>query len=141
MPTAIAPASEIAAKWAEVTPGRTAHFEAGVRSPRRDWKNETLAAEDRYKAGVTKAAQEGRFGKGVTRAGTDKWQRKTIEIGVGRFGPGVAAAGPEFLAAWEPYRAVIAGVSPPQRYPTGDDRNLARVAAYSKPLHEKKVRG
>ncbi|MBA7524837.1 hypothetical protein ES705_16982 [subsurface metagenome] len=141
MPTPIASAADIAAKWAEVTPGRTAHFEAGVRSPRRDWETETKAAEPRYKEGVTKAAAEGRFGKGVARAGTSKWQRKTIDVGVGRFGPGVAAAGPDYEAAFEPYRAVIAAVSPPQRYPTGDDRNLARVAAYSKPLHDKKVRG
>ena len=141
MPTPIASAAEVAAKWAEVTPGRSAHFAAGVASPRRDWKIETLAAEPRYKEAVTKAAAEGRFGRGVTRAGTDKWKRKTIDIGVGRFGPGVAAAGPEFEAAWSPYQAVIAAVSPPQRYPTGDDRNLARVAAYSKPLHDKKVKG
>ncbi len=141
MPTPIASAAEIAAKWAEVTPGRSAHFAAGVARPRRDWKTETLAAEPRYKEGVTKAAAEGRFGRGVTRAGTEKWMRKTIDVGVGRFGPGVAAAGPDYEAAFEPYRAVIAGVSPPQRYPTGDDRNLARVAAYSKPLHDKKVKG
>ncbi|MBA7531432.1 hypothetical protein ES705_23644 [subsurface metagenome] len=141
MPTPIASSAEIAAKWAEVTPGRTAHYAAGVANPRRDWKNETLAAEPRYKEGVTKAAAEGRFGKGVARVGTAKWQRKAIEVGAGRFGPGVAAAGPDYEAAFEPYRAVIAGVSPPQRYPTGDERNLARVAAYSKPLHDKKVKG
>ena len=141
MPTPIASSAEIAAKWAEVTPGRTAHYAAGVANPRRDWKNETLAAEPRYKEGVTKAAAEGRFGKGVARVGTAKWQRKAIEVGAGRFGPGVAAAGPDYEAAFEPYRAVIAGVSPPQRYPAGDDRNIARVAAYSKPLHDKKVKG
>ena len=141
MSTAIASSSEIAAKWSRVTPMRAPDYEAGVRNPRRDWKNETLAAEARYKEGVTKAAAEGRFGKGIARVGTAKWQRKAIDVGTARFGPGVAAAGPDYEEGFEPYRAVIAAVSPPQRYPAGDDRNLARVAAYSKALHDKKVKG
>ncbi len=141
MPTPIASAAEIAAKWSRVTPERSADYEAGVRSPRRDWKIETLAAEPRYKEGVTKAAAEGRFGKGVARVGTAKWQRKAIDVGAGRFGPGVAAAGPEYEEGFGPYQAVIAGVTPPERYATGDPRNLKRVEAYSKPLHERKVRG
>lgn len=141
MPTAIASTSEIAAKWAEVTPGRTAHYAAGVTSPRRDWKTETAAAEARYKEGVTRAAAEGRFGRGVAKAGTEKWQRKSRDVGAARFGPGVAAAGPDYEAGFGPFRDIIAGITPPQRYPTGDDRNIARVTAYSKPLHDKKVKG
>lgn len=140
MPTPIASAAEIAAKWSRVTPMRDTDYEAGVRNPRRDWKTETLAAEPRYKEGVTKAAAEGRYGRGVTRVGTDKWKRKAIDVGVGRFGPGVAMAGPEYEEGFAPYQAVIAGVTPPERYATGDPRNLKRVEAYSKPLHELKVR-
>lgn len=141
MATPIASSAEIAAKWAEVTPGRTMHYASGVANPRRDWKTETLAAEARYKEGVTKAAAEGRFGRGVAKAGTDKWKRKASDVGASRFGPGVAAAGPDYEAGFGPYRDVIASITPPQRYTTGDERNLARVGAYSKPLHDKKVKG
>ncbi len=141
MPTAVPTAAESAAKWAEVTPGRAPHYAAGVANPRRDWKNETLAAEPRYKAGVTAAAAAGRFGKGVAKAGTEKWQRKAVDVGTARFGPGVQAARDDYQNAWEPYRALIAAITPPEKYPTGDDRNLARVAAYSKPLHARKLAG
>lgn len=141
MATAVPSASDCAAKWAEVTPMRASHFAAGVKNPRRSWKSETLAAEDRYKAGVIKAANEGRFGRGVTRAGDEKWQRKTVDVGTARFGPGVTAARDDYESAVAPYLSVIAGVTPPERYPTGDERNLLRVAAYSKPLHEKKIKG
>lgn len=137
----IADSSEIAVKWARVTPERSTDYEAGVRSPRRDWKSETAAAEARYKEGVTKAAAEGRFGKGVARAGTAKWQRKAIDVGTARFGPGVAAAGPDYEAGFAPYRATIAGLTLPERYATGDARNLKRVEVIAKALHEKKVRG
>lgn len=137
----IASASEIAEKWTRVTPMRAADYEAGVRNPRRDWKIETAAAEPRYKEGVVKAAGEGRFGKGVTRVGTTKWQRKAIDVGVGRFGSGVAVAGPDYEEGFEPYRAVIAGLTLPERYTTGDPRNIRRVEVIAKALHERKVRG
>lgn len=137
----IASASEIAEKWTRVTPMRTADYEAGVRNPRRDWKAETAAAESRYKEGVTKAAAEGRFGRGVAKAGTAKWQRKAVDVGTPRFGPGVAAAGPEYEEGFEPYRATIAGLTLPERYATGDPRNIRRVEVIAKALHEKKIRG
>lgn len=141
MGIAIASASEIAAKWARVTPMRAADYEAGVRSPGRDWKTETAAAEGRYIDGVTKAAAEKRFGKGVIKAGTEKWQRKAITVGIMRFGPGVAEAGPDYEAGFAPYQAVIAGLTLPERYATGDPRNIRRVEVISKALHDKKVRG
>lgn len=137
----IASSSEIAAKWARVTPMRADDYEAGVRAPRRDWKTETAAAESRYKDGVTKAAAEGRFGKGVAKAGTDKWQRKAISKGTRNFGPGVAEAGPDYEAGFGPFRDVIAGLSLPERYATGDPRNLKRVEVIAKALFDKKVRG
>ena len=141
MATAVPSSADAAAKWAEVTPGRSAHFAAGVRNPRRSWKAETLAAEDRYKAGVIAAANEGRYGRGVAKAGDEKWQRKTVDVGTARFGPGVTAARDDYERGVAPYLAVIAGITPPERYPTGDERNLARVSAYSKPLHDKKIKG
>lgn len=137
----IASTTEIAAKWARVTPERTEDYRLGVENPRRDWKIETAAAEARYKDAVTKAAAEGRFGRGVAKAGTDKWKRKATTKGVRNFGPGVAEAGPDYEAGFEPFRAVIAGTTLPERYATGDPRNLKRVEVISKALHDKKVKG
>lgn len=137
----IASSADIAAKWARVTPMRASDYEAGVRNPRRDWKTETAAAEPRYKEGVTKAAAEGRFGKGVTKAGTAKWQEKAITKGTERFGPGVAIASPDYEAGFAPYASTIAGITLPEKYATGDPRNIRRVEVIAKALHEKKVRG
>ncbi len=64
---AIRSTREIAEKWSTVTPTRTGFYEAGVRAPKKDWARATSNAEGTYKEAVTRAAAEGRFGKGVQR--------------------------------------------------------------------------
>ena len=139
MAVAIKSASEIAAKWARVTPQRTADYQQGVENPGKDWKNETKAAEARYESGVQAAIQKKRFGKGVDAAGTAKWQQKTIEKGTQRWGPGVQVAQSDMAEGFEPFRQTIAGLTLPQKYPKGDPRNIQRVATIAAALHAKKV--
>lgn len=136
---AIKSASEIASKWARVTPMRTEDYSQGVQNPQKDWKAETKGAEARYEAGVQAAIQKKRFGKGVDEAGTSKWQEKTIEKGTQRWGPGVQVAQADMAEGFEPYRAVISALTLPAKYPKGDPRNIQRVAAIATALHAKKV--
>lgn len=133
--------AEIARKWVEVTPGRTAQFEAGVESPLADWKQNTKAAEKNYEAGIQVAIAGKRFGKGVDAAGTEKWKDKTLQLGVQRWGPGVTAAGPDYEKGFGPFRDVIEKTTLPPRFPRGDVRNFERVKAIGQALHEKKIRG
>lgn len=125
---AIKSAAEIAAKWSSVTPTRTSFYEAGIKSPTVDWAKATSAAEQTYKTAVTEAANAGRFAKGVNQAGTAKWQKKAVEVGAGRWGPGVSIAGPDFQAGYAPYRDAIEKIVLKPRYPKGDPRNYERVA-------------
>ncbi len=132
-------AAEIAAKWARVTPQRVVDYQAGVQNPSEDWATATLKAEDNYKTGVQKAATEGRFGKGVKKAGTDKWKKNTLEKGPNRFAEGVAVSEPEFQSGFEPFREVIANTTLPPRFPKGDPRNIDRVKVIAEALRKKKV--
>lgn len=136
---AIRSAREISEKWSSVTPTRTAFFESGVKAPRKDWSRSTLASESSYKEAVTKAAHEGRFGKGVTKAGTDKWQRKTLEVGAARWGPGVSMAAPDFESGYAPYRDAIEKIVLKPRFPKGDPRNYDRVKQIGDTLHNLKI--
>ena len=131
--------SAIAAKWARVTPQRSEDYSQGVKSPTKDWKASTLAAADAQEKGVQQAITEKRFAKGVSAAGTEKWQAKAASKGVDRWGPGVQVAQPDYEKGFAPYAQRIASTTLPPRYPKGDPRNLDRVAVVAKALRSQKV--
>lgn len=121
--------SEIAGKWARVTPGRVADYEAGIRAPRADWAQQTLAAVPAWEAGIQQAVAQKSFGKGVSRAGTSKWQENSLSKGTARWGPGVTLGEAAYAAGFGPFRDAIARVTLPPRRARRDPSNLLRVAA------------
>ena len=129
---------QIASKWAEVTPMRTADYAAGIANPRRSWSAATKAAEKAYEEGVTKSIARKAFGKGVGKAGDEKWSRKASTRGVANWGPGVAEAKGDYAAGFGPYQAAIAATVLPPRYARRDPRNLQRVKAIVDALVAKK---
>lgn len=137
----IASAAKIAAKWIRVTPGRVEDYTLGIKNPKRDWADETKAAEGNWKAGVDAAAVKGLFGKGVQKAGTSKWQEKSLKKGPGRFAEGVYLAGPDYEKGFAPYRDAIEKVDLGPRFPRRDPRNLERVKRVVDALVKVKVGG
>lgn len=119
--------SQIRDKWTRVTPGRTEDYKLGVQNPKRDWAEETENAKDNWKAGIDAAAAKDLFAKGVTKAGTKKWQDKALKKGPGRFAEGVYMAGPDYEKGFAPYREAIARTDLGPRFPRRDPRNLDRV--------------
>ncbi|MBA7662263.1 hypothetical protein ES703_70291 [subsurface metagenome] len=126
-------------KWTRVTPGRGADYVLGIKNPKRDWETETVAAEDRYKAGVDAAAMKGMFGKGVKAAGSKKWEEMALKKGPGRFSEGVYIAGPAFEKGFAASHAVIERTDLPPRFPKGDPRNYERSKVIGMALHEARV--
>lgn len=131
--------SAIRDKWTRVTPQRVEDFKLGVQNPKRDWEAETLAAKDNWKAGVDAAAAKDMFGKGITKAGSKKWQDKALKVGPGRFAEGVYIAGPDYEKGFAPYREAIARVDLGPRFPKRDPRNLERVKRVVDALITEKV--
>lgn len=129
----------IAKKWAEVTPMRADDYAFGIANPRRPWAAATKNAESAYEDGVRSAISRKAFGKGVTKAGDEKWARKASTRGVANWGPGVADAQGDYQAGFAPYREAIAAVKLPPRYARRDPRNLARVKAVVDALIAKKL--
>jgi hypothetical protein len=132
---------EIAAKYARVTPGRSTDYANGVKSPKKDWKTETINAKDAYAQGVQESIGRGAFEKGVNKAGTAKWQQKAVDLGTTRWGAGVTAAQGDYNTGFAPYQAVIAGLVLPPAGPKGDPRNFDRVVKIGTALHAKKIAG
>jgi len=119
--------SAIRDKWTRVTPGRIEDYKIGVKNPKRSWEEETLAAENNWKAGVDAAAAKGLFPKGVREAGDKKWQEKALKKGPGRFAEGVYIAGDDYERGFAPFREAIARVDLGPRFPRRDPRNIERV--------------
>jgi len=87
---------------------------------------------------ATAAAQDS-FGKGVTKAGTAKWQGKALAKGPGRFAEGVMIGGDDYEKGFGPYRDEIEKTALPPRFPKRDPRNLMRVSAITTALAKKKT--
>ncbi len=132
--------AEIAEKWERVTPGRVRDYEEGVRRPRKDWADETVAAADAYARGVQAAIADGRFQSGVRSVGTEKWQRKTLQKGPSRWAAGVSQSGDDFASGFDPYRDEIARIDLPPRGIRGAPENLERVRIIAERLHALRLR-
>lgn len=126
-------------KWTRVTPGRTEDYKLGIQNPKRDWEAETIAAKANWKAGIDAAAAKDLFAKGVTKAGSKKWQDKALKVGPGRFAEGVYIAGPDYEKGFAPYREAIARVDLGPKFPRRDPRNLERVKRVVDALVAEKV--
>lgn len=136
---AIKPLDRTMDKWIRQSQASQPEYEAGVNNPRRDWKTATVAAEDNYQAGVTAAIGRKAFGKGVAKAGTDKWKRNTIEKGSPRWAQGISLSGNAYIDGFSPYHSVIAGITLPPRGPRGAAKNIERVRVIADALHKKKL--
>ena len=134
----IRPIDKVANKWGEVTPLRASQYADGVQNPRRDWATSAGAANATYARAVTVAAQAGRYGAGVKKAGSDKWQKKALSKGPNRFSEGVMLGKADFQEGFAPYHEVIARTELPPRGPKGDPANINRVAVIAKALSDKK---
>lgn len=132
--------SAVREKWARVTPMRTEDYKLGVKNPKRDWADETEAAEGNWKMGIDKAASQGLFKKGVRQAGTGKWEKGALEKGPQRFAEGVMLAESDYEKGFAPYHAAIERADIGPRFPRRDPRNLNRVKAVVDALVAEKLK-
>lgn len=133
-------AGSIAEKWSRVAPTRQQDYEAGVSDPSVNWEAATSGSAQAYQDGVAEAATRGAFAKGVTKAGNQKWQTKTRELGAGRWAPGIRAATQDYQTAMGPVVQTIERTVLPPRGPRGDQRNMERAVVMARALSEARKR-
>jgi len=131
--------ANIVSKWTRRVAVSAEDYEAGVRSPRKDWESETAAAESRWADAIREVIAKGLWLAGVRKAGTAKWKEKTLALGVPRWPTGVAAAVDDFREGYAPYHDVLVGLTLPPRYARGDSRNYARVQFIGTALRKRKL--
>lgn len=130
----------IKSKWKRVASAAQTEYEEGVKNPRADWADAASKAETAYEQGIQTAIGRKAFGKGVRNAGTAKWQQNAIEKGPQRFSQGVSLAEDAYETGFAPYREVISRLALPARGAKGDPKNVQRVAAIAKALHDEKLK-
>jgi len=126
-------------KWGRVTPGRTEDYTLGIKNPKRDWAQAAGAAKESHKAAMVAAAANDSYSKGVTKAGSARWQDRAVRKGPGRFAEGVIVGAADYGTAFAPFADTIKATTLPVRFPKGDLRNLDRVKVISQALRKKKM--
>jgi len=140
----IKPIDQSSDKWSRRAAVAGVDYQFGVQNPRRPWAEAAQAAAANYRAGVTAAANAGRFENGVRKAGDEKWRNRSVAVGPGRFAEGVAVAKPDWEQGFKPYQDAIGAITLPARGPKGSPANLQRVQAVSmalRSLYERKATG
>ncbi len=133
--------SRIAEKFQSVTPARASEYERGVEESPVDCAKATAEAESAFEGGINKAIAAKRFGKGVKKAGSEKYKEGVRRHGGSRFAAGVAVAGPAYEKGFAPYHRVIAGTELPPRGPRRSPQNLRRVEVIATALGRAKEAG
>jgi hypothetical protein len=121
-------------KWQRRSAVAAPDYTNGVNNPRVPWDQATKAAEANYRAGVTQAATEGRFGKGVARVGNEKWVKGATVKGPARFVEGVTVGAPNFQDRINQVLTTIEGVTLPARGPKGSPQNYQRITPIGEAL-------
>lgn len=118
----------------------SANYVAGVQADN-SWATNTAAASDTWASGVSAAAANGRFGKGVNKAGQGKWQSNTVSKGQSRFQQAVSqpAAQQNWQAGFQPYATVLGSITKPPKGVKGSPQNYAIVQTIGDALHKAKV--
>jgi len=135
----VKPIEDSTTKWSENAARAASEFATNAEASAEDWARNTAAASDNFHMAVTAANVKERFRRGVVKAGAAKFARKIREVGRDRFGPGVAAAVPDYKTGVEPFFSTIAALTLSARKPRGDPANYNRVQEVGKALNAKRL--
>lgn len=131
-------ATDVAQKWATITPNAGPYYKKGVEGAGGRWQQAVDEADQAYSVGVNSAISNDLYGKGVA-GKSSKYVTKASTIGVTRFGPGVQAAVADFQTGIGKVLAIIGGLTLPPKAGTG--MNIARVQIIDDALHQAKLAG
>ena len=132
-------AADAATKFVTNAQNAAPAYSKGVANAGGAWASNTAAAADTWQQGVTQAAANGRDAAGVNQTSQNKYQTRASGVGAQRYPQGVAAAGPAYQTAVQPYLNTIANLTLPPRQPKGSPANYQRVQAVGNALRAQKL--
>ena len=127
-----------ATKFVQRAQAASSDYQKGVQGAGAHWQLQAGAANDTYVAGVTAAANAGRYKSGVANKGS-KYEANAAGKGAQRYPQGIASAGPAWQAGFSPYASTLQSLTLPPRRPKGDPSNYQIAQAVGDALHKKKM--
>lgn len=115
------------------------NYASGVQN-NQSWAANTEAAAPTWAQGVSNAASNGRFAKGVSKAGQSKWQSNAVSKGQGRFQQAVStpAAQQNWQNGFQPFATALGSIAKPPKGVRGSPGNYAIVQTIGDTLHKVK---
>lgn len=120
-------AADSAAKFVKRARDAKDDYKNGVANAGGRWQAGTEASEQAYKDGVNEAMNEGRFVKGVRKAGGQKYQNNAVKLGPDRFATGVDNAKEAYVAGVNPYLGAMSGFDYGPKGARGSTQNRERI--------------
>lgn len=127
MAIAIKPIDQAQERWERRSAAAAGDYVKGTDSPKRPWAESTIAAEANYKIAVVAAANAGRMGAGVRKAGNAKWKSAIERKGSANYQTGIAGAGPMWAQGSRPYQGAVASITLPPRGAKNSTDNYRRT--------------
>ena len=126
--------------WKSGVSGASGRYTEGVKATT-NFKEASLAGDERYKSGIQNAISLDLRRKGVDKMDPSKWQNNTVTKGTQRWAPGVNAAEADYRKGLGPVLGVIEGVTLPERTNDAAANVSARVTPIAVALQNAKREG
>lgn len=138
MAIAIKPIDQAQERWERRSAAAAADYVRGTEAPKRPWAESTMLGEANYKTAVVAAANGGRFGAGVRKAGNQKWRAGIERKGAANYQTGVTGAGQDWASGSRPFQAAVAAVTLPPRGAKNSPDNYRRTQMVGETQHRLK---
>lgn len=122
-------ASQVAEKYASRAAAASGDYVEGARTTTKDQASAAIAAASIYAQATQAAINEGRYAKGLQRAGKSKWLEGVTSKGGNRYGEGVSGAASDYAEMSGKFDSARNAASSLPRGIKGSPQNLQRVAA------------
>lgn len=116
-------------KWERNSGNAVGDYLIGAKNPRRPWAESAANAEGNYKTAVVAAANAGRFGKGIKKAGNSRWIGQIEKKGGTNYQTGITGSGGDWATGAKPYITAVGSLNLDPRGPKNSAANYNRAQA------------
>jgi len=122
-------AQQVAEKYASRASAASTDYVSGVETTTKDQAARAIASAEIHKQATIAALNEGRYAKGLQKAGNQAWKDGVRKKGGNRYGEGVSTASGKYAANSAAYDSARGAAASLPRGLKGSETNLARVKA------------